>query len=71
MIIVFVIFINQLIDYPINLNLVTSLSAQVLVTIFTLNILTPQLLTILVRKFEQVQFTICCVQKLLDEWQTV
>ena len=41
-------------------------------TIFTLSIGTPQLLTILVLEFEQVQFTIrCFVSKLLDEWQTV
>ena len=41
-------------------------------TVFTLSIQTPQLLTILVLKFEQKQFpTRCCVKKLLDEWQTV
>ena len=40
-------------------------------TVFTLSIWTPQVLTILVLKFEQVQFTSRCVQKMLDECQTV
>ena len=41
-------------------------------TVYTQSIRTPQLLTILVLKFEQVQLTTrCCVYKLLDEWQTV
>ena len=41
------------------------------ITVFTLSIWTPQLLTILVLKFEQVYFTARCCLKLLDEWQTV
>ena len=41
-------------------------------TVFTLSIRTPQLLTIYVLKFEPVQFTTrCFVKKMLDEWQTV
>ena len=41
-------------------------------TVFTLDIQTPQLLTMLVLKFEQELFTTqYCVYKLLDEWQTV
>ena len=51
---------------------VISRMTDIQTTVFTLSIRTPQLLTILVRKFEQVQFTTrCCVQKLLSEWQTV
>ena len=48
------------------------LKYRIYLTVFTLSIQTPQLLTINVQKFEPVQFTTwCCVQKLLDEWQTV
>ena len=41
-------------------------------TLFALSIRTPQLLTTLALKFEQIRFTThCCVQKLLYEWKTV
>ena len=41
-------------------------------TVFTLSIQTTQILTMLVLKFEQVQFTTrCCIQNLLDVRQTV